>query len=572
MRGWGAALVVLGMTACGEETGGAVVHLTNEPPRGELVALKTVTDAQSMTHVRMTQIHHGVPVVGGEYAAHYDATGRLVGSRQTFVDRLDQLDPTPRVTRDAAVAVAQESAPSSSVDGARLVITKPRRGAAILAWEVTLHAEVDDYRIAVDAKTGLIAQTSTLGMKQRGSGKGIFGATRTVEYVEDLGDYVMLDESRETTIRTLDAKNGADSFFASDIVSRDGHSWDTRGPAAGAAVDAAFHVGLTYDFFNQELGRKGWEHDEHDEITLFVHYGRGFENAQYSPRAGSLNFGDGGPSQHPLAAFLDIVAHEYTHAVTAATSNLDYDGQPGALNEAISDIFGACVEHSARPNEHDNWIHGEGSLKGVSNIDGGDRDFTNPHHGNPWQPAHMDELVETDEDNGGVHANSGIINHAAYLMTVGGENPVSKVTVKNGIGWKKLAKLFYKLNTDHLQRHSDFTDLAGESLDTARELDFSAADIETISCAWQAVGLMPGDCKQVETPMSAADEETAAQMAKLKGAPLGNTREAKDASEANEASGCAMSRGGSKEGIAWAALLALALVVCRRRIPTSYRS
>ena len=31
------------------------------------------------------------------------------------------------------------------------------------------------------------------------------------------------------------------------------------------------------------------------------------------------------------------------------------------------------------------------------------------------QPAHMDDYVQTEDDNGGVHINSGIPNHAFYL-------------------------------------------------------------------------------------------------------------------------------------------------------------
>ena len=41
--------------------------------------------------------------------------------------------------------------------------------------------------------------------------------------------------------------------------------------------------------------------------------------------------------------------------------------------------------------------------------------YDDPRLGKDPQPAHMDDYVETTEDNGGVHINSGIPNHAFYL-------------------------------------------------------------------------------------------------------------------------------------------------------------
>jgi thermolysin len=452
-------------------------------------------------------VHHGVPVRGGEYLAHYDRGGRLVSSHRSSFDGLDALDPAPSVTKEVATTTAMRAF-SGQIHEARLVVMKPRAArAAVLAWEITLRAALDDVRIDVDAHTGLIAQKTSLRMHERGSGTGVFGDTRAIEYTHDHGDNVMVDRSHTMTIATYDADNETSFRWARIFASPDGRSWDTRGSAPGSAVDAAYHVGLTVDFFERELDRKSWDGHE-DEVSLLIHYGRDFENAQYSPIDHTINFGDGGAQQYPLAAFLDIVAHEYTHGITEQLSGLDYDGESGALNEAISDIFGACVEHDDSPDEHRNWLHGEGSLKDQTNIDGADRDFTNPHNSNPPQPAHMSELQDTssDTDNGHVHANSGIVNHAAYLMTAGGTNPVSNVTVKNGIGWKKLAQVFYQANKEYLNSHSDFEDAAKATLDAARDSNFSSADIQAIQCAWIAVGVLQGDCDQANHSLSDDDD------------------------------------------------------------------
>jgi thermolysin len=534
MRRWGASLVFAAVTACAT------------PARGE-----------PMTHVRTQRLHHGVPVLGGEQLAHYDGAGRLVSSHRKSFAGLDALDPAPSVAKDVAIATAKRAF-SGQIHASRLVVTKPRAAdAAILAWEITLRAPLDDVRIDVDAHTGLIARKTSLRMHERGSGTGVFGDTRAIEYTHDHGENVMVDRSHTMTIATYDADHETSFRWARVFTSPDGRSWDTRGSASGAAVDAAYHIGLAVDFFERELDRKTWDGHE-DEVSLLIHYGRDFDNAQYSPIDHSINFGDGGEQQYPLAAFLDIVAHEYTHGITQQLSGLDYDGESGALNEAISDIFGACVEHDHSPDEHRNWLHGEGSLRNQTNIDGADRDFTNPHNSSPPQPAHMSELQDpgSDTDNGYVHANSGIVNHAAYLMTVGGTNPVSNITVKNGIGWKKLALLFYQANKDYLNSHSSFEDAANATLDTARELDFSHADLQTIQCAWIAVGVLEGDCDQPIYSLSDDDDDAtdddAASGGKTKSAA--SSKSSKSGDSAAPAPSCTASPGRGQGG--WLFVLA----------------
>lgn len=535
-----------------------ILSLHLQAPRGEVVAVKSSVDARAMTHVRMKQLHHGVPVRGGDYLAHYDARGRLVSSSQIFVDHLESIDATPSVTKEAAMAVARSY---GTLHDARLVVTER----AVLVWEVTVEGVTDDYRIDVDAKTGLIVQKTGLRMSERGSGRGVFGDRRDVFYTRDLGDNVMVDQSRSITIATYDGRNDTSYGGRRIFTSFSGTAWDTDHPIApGAAVDAAYHVGVTVDFFADTLGRKRWV-DGDTEIPLLVHYDRGFENAQYSPIHRSINFGDGGDQQKPLAAFLDIVAHEFTHGITADLSELSYDGESGALNEALSDIFGACVEHSVNPDDRNNWLHGEGSLK---NVDGADRDFTDPHNSNPRQPAHMSELEDTssETDHGNVHANSGIINQAAYLMTMGGTNSVSNVTVSQGIGWDKLAQLFYRLNEHHLNSHSGFKDAAGGTLDAARELGFTSSDIQSIQCAWIAVGVLEGDCDQpVMNTLADDDDDFDPNDAKKTGASKSSKENAAPSSIAPSCSASIGAGRGGPDSFQWLAAAALLAGVARAR-------
>src|SRR5262249_9069826 len=153
-------------------------------------------------------------------------------------------------------------------------------------------------------------------------------------------------------------------------------------------------------------------------LVSTVHYGKAYDNAAWDGEG--MIYGDGGPFLRALSVGLDVVGHEFTHGVTEVTSALAYEDQPGALNEAVSDIFAAFIEHTFKPDETKNWMIGETLVKSGPPL----RDMKTPGAVDQIQPAHMKQFVNTQIDNGGVHINSGIVNNAAYLMTVGGVNPV----------------------------------------------------------------------------------------------------------------------------------------------------
>ena len=56
-------------------------------------------------------------------------------------------------------------------------------------------------------------------------------------------------------------------------------------------------------------------------------------------------FGDGdGELFHRFTMSLDVIGHELTHGVTEDEAGLEYQGQSGALNESLSDVFGSLVK------------------------------------------------------------------------------------------------------------------------------------------------------------------------------------------------------------------------------------
>lgn len=165
-----------------------------------------------------------------------------------------------------------------------------------------------------------------------------------------------------------------------------------------------------------------------------------------------------------------MTAHELTHAVTSQTADLEYNCQSGALNESMSDIFASNVDD-------EDWEIGE-YLPG-----GALRDIANPANGDPPQPAHTDDFVEMPNDgspfndNGGVHYNSGIPNHAYYLMV-------------QAIGRDDAEAIVYRALTEKLESDSNFEDFRTALLEVARELyGEDSPEYEGVDSSFAAVGL-----------------------------------------------------------------------------------
>ncbi|HEY6148592.1 MAG TPA: M4 family metallopeptidase, partial [Thermoanaerobaculia bacterium] len=150
------------------------------------------------------------------------------------------------------------------------------------------------------------------------------------------------------------------------------------------------------------------------------------------------------------AGSLDVVGHEMTHGVTSKTAGLVYQDQSGALNEALSDIFGEMVENFATGSN--DWIVGSRMVNPIRNM------------ANPAQfgdPAKMSQYVNTTTDHGGVHTNSGIINQAYYQLAQG---------MTGAIGLRDSERIFYRALTLHLTKNAQFLDARLAAIQSADEI------------------------------------------------------------------------------------------------------
>src|SRR5438874_771135 len=262
---------------------------------------------------------------------------------------------------------------------------------------------------------------------------------------------------------------------------------DDKATTDVSATEAFAYAGDTYDFYNQVFGRNSVD-NRGLRLDSTVHYSRKFDNAFWNGM--QMVYGDGdGIIFDRFTQCLDVIGHELTHGVTQFTSALQYQDQSGALNEHVSDVVGSLVKQWKKKQTaaQADWLIGAGllskSVKGValrSMKDPGSA-YNDPKlGGRDPQPGHMKDYIQTDEDNGGVHLNSGIPNKAFFNAAV----------ALGGFAWEKVGKIWYNAFTRKLQSSASFADAANATYEAAGEL-FGVGKAEQIAIgeAWKAVGV-----------------------------------------------------------------------------------
>lgn len=253
------------------------------------------------------------------------------------------------------------------------------------------------------------------------------------------------------------------------------------------AVNEAYDgAGATYDFYFEAYNRNSID-DRGMRLDSSVHYGKGYDNAFWNGTQMVYGDGDGTLFQR-FTKSVDVIGHELTHGVTAREANLDYRDQPGALNESISDVFGSLVKQHGlgQTAAEADWLIGEGLFTAkvhgaaLRSMKAPGTAYDDPVLGRDPQPANMKDFVQTTDDDGGVHINSGIPNHAFYLAAV----------ALGGPAWEKAGRIWYVALCDRLKPTSDFAEASRLTAAVASDL-FGAASAEAkaVQSAWRAVGV-----------------------------------------------------------------------------------
>ncbi|WHY84112.1 M4 family metallopeptidase [Neobacillus novalis] len=466
-------------------------------PKADLKVKKTNKDELGMTHVRFNQTKNGIPVEGAEVLVHYNEKNEIVAVNGTVNVDVDEqnFNTKPEVNSVVALASAKSSvdAPAQlQYDPTTELVVYPFEGESSLAYKVNVNfhgEEPGNWFVFVDAQSGKVIDKYNALMDadeiktQTGTGTGVLGAHRLLHIsqsknpntgtVFQLADY---GHKNLGGIFTYDAPTG--SLFTSNSAS-------FKKDYDRAAVDAHYNSEKVYHYYLDEHGRNSLD-DKGMAINSYVHYGTNYNNAFWDGQ--QMTYGDGdGSYMISLSAGLDVAAHEMTHGVTTNTANLQYRFQPGALNEAFSDIFGALIDDA-------NWEIGEDIMGPGAKADGREslRSLSDPSkypvgaayvpygNGKGKYPAHMNEFYDLPRnlDNGGVHINSSIINHAAY-------------TTAQEIGREKLGKIYYRALSVYLTPTSDFSAARKAIIQSAVDL-YGAGSSEAAAAAngFNKVGIL----------------------------------------------------------------------------------
>ncbi|HEU5023079.1 MAG TPA: M4 family metallopeptidase [Bryobacteraceae bacterium] len=269
-----------------------------------------------------------------------------------------------------------------------------------------------------------------------------------------------------------------------------GKSVRAEGAPAGSDVEvneAYDGLGDTFNFFLQAYERNSID-NAGLALDATVHFGKKYDNAFWNGQ--QMVFGDGdGVLFTRFTISLDVIGHELTHGVTGSEVNLTYQGQPGALNESVSDVFGSLVKQYKlkQTAAQADWLIGAGllakSVNGVAlrSMKAPGTAYDDPVLGKDSQPAKMSGYVHTSQDNGGVHTNSGIPNHAFYLAA----------TAIGGNAWEKAGQIWYDTICDKTLSHSaTFSRFAGRTIAHATQrYGSSSNERKAVADAWRQVGV-----------------------------------------------------------------------------------
>ncbi len=261
-----------------------------------------------------------------------------------------------------------------------------------------------------------------------------------------------------------------------------------QAPTGDVAADEAYDgLGATFDFFAEVYERNSID-DAGLALEATVHFGKDYNNAFWN--SVQMVFGDGdGELFNRFTIALDVIGHELSHGVTEDEAQLQYFNQSGALNESMSDVFGSLIKqyHLKQTADQADWLIGAGlftsKVKGValrSMKDPGSA-FDDPVLGKDPQPKHMSQFVNTFEDNGGVHINSGIPNHAFYQVA----------TRIGGPAWAHAGRIWYQALRDaRLKPNASFLAFARVTLEVATTLyGGDSAQRKAVLEGWAAVGI-----------------------------------------------------------------------------------
>ncbi len=480
----------------------------------------SATYPDGTVQTRYQQTVAGADVFGGQVTVLSDAAGvqqSVIGAhfaalRATNAVQLSSAD---------AVAVAVKALAPTAAPKPTLKID-PRDGR--LFYQVDLKG-ADSRRVQwIDASSGAVVKS--YDALTTGEGVGVKDDTKSIDTTQNAAGLWQLS-SADGRQKTYDAQNG--KTRPGVMMTDSDNIWNLKvplnpSPSQPPGVDAHYYANVIDDFYRDTFSRNSIDNAGMPIIST-VHYDAAYCNAFWD--GSQMTYGDGdGVACKSLSGGLDVIGHELTHGVTEFTSGLIYEGEPGALNESFSDMMGNTAEFYADqrgldPAAEPDWLIGEDVIPaGVyGGANPGFRNMADPQ--DDGDPDHYSEKYTGTSDNGGVHTNSGIPNHAYVLAVQGGKNAGCDPNNTSGhahtadcgvtvpaLGLATAEQIFYKGFTS-MTEYANFCDARSATLAVAQGMKSVKAPkgskgklvpAEAIDAAWAAVGVKAGCTPGVPPP------------------------------------------------------------------------
>ncbi|MGH3333043.1 MAG: M4 family metallopeptidase [Nocardioidaceae bacterium] len=492
-------------------SGPAAAHF--KMPEG-MREVHTSTFPGGRTQTRYQQMVDGASVLGAQITVIRSASGEaetVIGAHFPSLQAKNKVKLSKQEAKQEAVSEI-----GAEGDFDNTLRLDPRTGR--LFYEVQSIRADERPVLWIDATSGETVKEYD-GLTE-GEGIGVKGDTKTIDTsLNAAGDLYRL-ASGDLRQVTYDAFNsdGKNKPFQPKVMTDADDIWDLAGntsPAQPAGVDAHYYAGVVDDFYGETFGRNSID-DQGMRITSVVHFAENYCNAFWN--GAYMTYGDGnGTTCKSLSGGLDVDGHELTHGVTDFTSNLIYEDESGALNEAFSDMMGNTIEfyadeHGLDPAAEPDWLIGEDVINRPTDATPGFRNMGDPMQ--DGDPSHVSQQYFGEEDNGGVHSNSGIANHAYYLTVNGGSNASCTANqyhnvllrgkdcniVVPALGLDKTAQIYYEGFTS-LPEYGNFCDARNATIAAAggSRNGKQTPDAKAVGMAWDAVGVHSG-CKQGTPP------------------------------------------------------------------------
>lgn len=461
-----------------------------QPSEHTLIYIGTSDDLTGGQHLHFKQRWRELPTVGGEMRFHFDASGRLTAVNGLLLPA-EPLASEPELTPTTAIALAQqyfaylhpEAQMVESTTPPRLVLFRSgllqmARGRNHLAYEVALQTDTGAAaRVYIDAHSGAVL------------------------------------EKHSRVYPALDRRLYRRSWAGNNLL------WTEGDPLPGNLLPKQQEILTVTEQFYQFLFAT-FDIDSYDNNGAVL-------RAVYDPTSLNCDSNDnatwGGGTVNLCLRVIsdDVIAHEWAHALTEATCDLIYAHQPGALSESFSDIMGEVVDllngdsgttgNTSSPIDCEDitstrWRIGEDTDAFAPFL----RDMRDPTcQGDPGKVSDPEYFCGAQDD-GGVHSNSGINNHAFVLLVDGGS--YNGVTVP-ALGLTKATHLFYLAHTQYLTRYSNFSNQADALEAAAAQLIAAGTDLPALtvhsSTTLSGVTFTAADSTAVATAIAAVELRSA---------------------------------------------------------------